>query len=406
MGLLEPARRSVSVPGPSRPIGQIIRTKLPRLEELDVAGRRVLIRADLNVPLDRGLITDDFRVRAFLPTVERVLESGGVAIVCSHLGRPKEPDPTYTLAPVAAALSEALAGDVPLVIDYQALPNTRVVLLENLRFHPGETKNDPAFVETLVKLADRCVNDAFGSCHRAHASIVGPPRYLPSAAGPLLHREVTELSKLLDSPDRPHVVVLGGAKVSDKLGVVQSLVERADQMLIGGGMCFTFLKAMGAEVGRSLVDAEHLDAVAQLLSGPNAQKIALPADVVVADGVDAASGKVVPADQIPAGLLGVDIGPDTAALFADTIRSARTVFWNGPMGVFENDAFAAGTRTIAEAMASCDGHTVSGGGDVVAALRRFGLDGAIDFVSTGGGASLEFLEGKELPGIAALAKGG
>jgi phosphoglycerate kinase len=373
---------------------------LPKLDDLDIAGKRVLVRADLNVPLEDGRITDDFRIKAFLPTLERLLERGARVVVCSHLGRPKGPDPKYTLAPVGAALSEALAGDVPLVFDYDRVPEVRVVLLENLRFNPGETKNDPAFVDALVSFADTYVNDAFGSCHRAHASIVGPPSKLPSAAGPLLVREVEHLSRLLEAPDHPYVVVLGGSKVGDKIGVVKNLLDRADEILIGGGMCFTFLKAKGAAVGRSLVDdADHLDEVDELLSDP---KIILPTDVVIADSIDASSGDVVRADGIPSGSMGVDIGPQTAARFAETVRAAATVFWNGPMGVFENDTFAAGTKAVADALAACDGYTVIGGGDVVAAVAKFGLTDAVDFVSTGGGASLEFLEGKELPGIVAL----
>jgi phosphoglycerate kinase len=374
---------------------------LPKLADLDVAGKRVLVRADLNVPLDDGRISDDFRIQAFLPTVERILESGGTAVVCSHLGRPKGPDAKYTLAPVAAAMSEALAGDVPLVADYDDVPNVRVALLENLRFNDGETKNDEAFAKQLGSLADAYVNDAFGSCHRAHASIVGPPSMLPSAAGLLLQREIDNLSKLLEDLEHPYVVVLGGAKVADKIGVVKKLLEKADEVLIGGGMCFTFLKAAGAEVGGSIVDEGRLDDVAELVSNV---RVVLPSDVVAADSIDASSGDVVDARSIPSGSIGVDIGPDTVARFAETIKSAKTVFWNGPMGVFENDAFASGTKAIADAVAQTDGYTVIGGGDVVAAVAQFGLTDAVDFVSTGGGASLEFLEGKELPGIAALAK--
>ncbi|MGH2759255.1 MAG: phosphoglycerate kinase [Actinomycetota bacterium] len=378
--------------------------KLPKLEDLPVAGQRVLLRADLNVPLDDGRVADDFRVKAFLPTLERVLERGGRAVVCSHLGRPKGPDPKYTLAPVAAVLSEALAGDVPLVFDYEDLPEVRVALLENLRFHPGETANDPAFVGLLAAHADAYVNDAFGSSHRAHASVVGLPERLPSAAGLLLEREVTELSKLLDPADHPYVVALGGSKVADKIGVVHHLLERADTILIGGGMCFTFLEAMGLEVGRSLVDAERLDDVRRLLEEPAADRIVLPDDVVCAARADADEGQVRAVSEIGDEELGLDIGPRTAERFAGIARSARTLFWNGPMGVFEKPAFAAGTRAVAEGVAACDGHTVTGGGDTAAALGMFGLAGAVDFASTGGGASLEFLEGKDLPGITALTK--
>jgi phosphoglycerate kinase len=373
---------------------------LPTLDDLEVAGRRVLVRADLNVPIDGGRITDDFRIRAFLPTLERLLERGGTAVVCSHLGRPKGPDARYTLAPVAAALSDALAGDVPLVDDYEEVPRVRVALLENLRFHPGETRNDEVFVELLTSTADAYVNDAFGSCHRAHASIVGPPRWLPSAAGPLLVREVDSLSRLLEAPERPFVVALGGAKVSDKIGVIRSMLARADAVLIGGAMAFTFLQHQGVAVGRSLVDADGLRLLDDVLPD---ERLRWPEDWVCASGTDAAAGEVRDGG-IPEDMMGVDIGPATASAYAEVIRGARTVFWNGPMGVFENPAFAGGTRMVAEAVAACPGYTVVGGGDVVAALRSFGLDGAVDFVSTGGGASLEFLEGRTLPGIAALVK--
>ncbi len=360
------------------------------------------MRADLNVPLGDGTITDDFRIKAFLPTLERILERGGRAIVCSHLGRPKGPDAKYTLAPVAAALSEALAGDVPLVFDYEKVPEVRVALLENLRFNSGETSNEPSFVDTLTSLADAYVNDAFGSCHRAHASIVGPAARLESAAGLLLEREIENLSKLLGEPDRPYVVVLGGVKVSDKIGVVRNLLSKADKILIGGAMCFTFLKARGAEIGNSIVDADAFIEVAAIVWD---DKIVLPSDVVVADTFEATEAwDTVRASKIPSGMLGLDIGPDSAAAFAKEITDAKTVFWNGPMGAFERDAFAHGTRLVAVAVADCPGYTVTGGGDTAAALAKFGLEGAVDFASTGGGASLEFLEGRKLPGIAALMK--
>lgn len=373
---------------------------LPPLDSLDLAGKRVLVRADLNVPLEDGRITDEFRITAFLPTLERILERGGTATVCSHLGRPKGPDARYTLAPVAAALSKALAGDVPLVEDYAAIPKERVVLLENLRFHAGETGNDPAFVEALTAEADAYVNDAFGSCHRAHASIVGPPSRLPSAAGLLLTREVEQLSPLLGSPKRPYVVVLGGAKVADKIGVVRNLLGKADKILIGGGMCFTFLKARGGKIGASIVDEAAFIDVAEIVWDDT---IVLPTDVVVADRFEADEAwDVVRADDIPSGMLGLDIGPESAAAFAAEIAGAGTVFWNGPMGVFERPAFAGGTKLVAVAAADSAAHTVTGGGDTAAALAAFGLEDAVDFASTGGGASLEFLEGKTLPGLAAL----
>ena len=377
--------------------GRALSISLPRLEDLDVGGKRVLVRADLNVPLDDGVITDDFRIKAFLPTLERILERGGRAVVCSHLGRPKAPDPKHTLAPVGAALSEALAGDVPLVFDYDKIPEVRVALLENLRFNAGETANDPAFVKTLVSIADVYVNDAFGSCHRAHASIVGPPKELPSAAGLLLAQEVENLSKLLGESERPFVVVLGGNKVSDKIGVVRNLLPKADRILIGGGMCFTFLKAKGIEVGNSLIDESSYDQVVEIASN---DKLVLPSDFVIGETPAAREGREM--ERVPAGMMGLDIGPASAETFAGEILRAETVFWNGPMGVFETDAFANGTKRVALAVAECAGFTVTGGGDTGAALAKFGFEGSVDFASTGGGASLEFLEGKRLPGIAAL----
>ena len=376
--------------------------KLPTLDDVDVAGKRVLVRGDLNVPLEDGRITDDFRIRAFLPTLERILERGGTAIVCSHLGRPKGPDPAFTLAPVAAALSAALAGDVPLAVDYDKVPDARVVVLENVRFQPGETKNDAAFARQLGSLADVYVNDAFGSCHRAHASVVGITDVLPSYAGLLLQREIANLSKLLGSPQRPYVVAIGGAKVSDKIGVVKNLLDRADRVLIGGGMCFTFIKARGGKIGDSIVDEDAYEDVVAIAQD---DKLLLPVDVVTSTSFDADDGaRVVPSGDIPDGELGMDIGPETAQAFALEIARAGTVFWNGPMGVYEKPAFADGTRIVAEAVAATEAYTVTGGGDVSAALKHFGLDGKVDFASTGGGASLEFLEGKELPGIAALSK--
>jgi phosphoglycerate kinase len=385
--------------------GRVISAKLPRLDDLDVAGKKVLVRGDLNVPLDDATpsaITDDFRIRAILPTLERILERGGSAIVCSHLGRPKGPDPKYTLAPVAAALSKAFAGDVPLVDDYDHVPDARVVLLENLRFHEGETKNDAAFAERLSSIAEAYVNDAFGSCHRAHASIVGPPSRLPSAAGLLLEREVETLSQLLGEPERPYVIVLGGVKVKDKIGVVKNFLDKADAILIGGAMCFTFLLAKGVSVGTSIIDDESFVQVAEIVWDLDPSW--LPSDFVVADGPDANEAWDVVRGEIPSGMMGLDVGPETARRFAQIILGAKTVFWNGPMGMFEKPAFADGTKLVAVAVAECPGYTVTGGGDTSAALAHFGLDDSVDFASTGGGASLEFLEGKTLPGIAALMK--
>ena len=384
---------------------------IPNIEDVDVGGQWVLVRGDLNVPLADGEVTDDFRLQMFLPTLEYLFDSGARTIICSHLGRPSGPDPALRMRPVAQALGELTSHEITPVPEVagrvadaatSALQPGHAIMLENLRFDPGETENDDGFVQRLASLAQVYINDAFGACHRAHASVVGVPRYLPSAAGFLLLDEIEKLSKLLEEPRRPLVVVLGGAKVGDKLGVVRSLLERADRVLIGGGMCFTFLRARGGHIGRSLVDETRLDDVRAILDGPGGDKIVLPTDVIAADSIDAAGGHHVPATDVPGHQMGVDIGEASAYTFADEIRRAGTVFWNGPMGVFENDAFVSGTRAVADAVARADAFTVTGGGDTAAALSAFGLDEQIDFLSTGGGASLEFLEGKTLPGIAAL----
>jgi len=384
---------------------------VPLLEDLgDLDGKRVLVRLDLNVPLSKApdgsrVVADDFRIRAALPTLEWLRGQGAHITACSHLGRPKGArDPALDLAPVRSRLAELAPG---------------VELLENLRFSPGEEANDPAFVLELVKDKDAYVNDAFGASHRAHASIVGPPAYLPSAAGRLLAREVEVLTGLLASPARPFVVVVGGAKVKDKIGVLRALAARADTVLIGGGMAFTFLKALGHETGASLVDDSHLDACVDLLR--SSSRLALPVDTkALAPGHkltieqpgdsaererhrDGRSSVVeVFGSEIPEGWRGVDVGPATAVLFAEVIAGAATVLWNGPMGVFEDDRFADGTRAIAEAVARCPGSTVVGGGDSVAALGQLGLAGKVDHLSTGGGASLELLEFGDLPGLVAL----
>jgi phosphoglycerate kinase len=389
---------------------------VPRLEDLPLRpGVRVLVRADFNVPLADGTITDDLRVRAALPTIEWLLGRGAAVVACSHLGRPKgSPNAKYSLAPVAARLSELLGGAyVPLGPDAVvgpeaeqlagALASGEVLLLENLRYQPGEEGNDPAFVDGLCALvgADGCyVDDAFGAAHRAHASIVGPPGRLPSAAGRLLGREVEVLSKVLAGAEHPFVGVLGGAKVSDKLGVIDALLRQCDTVLIGGAMCFTFLLAQGHTVGRSLAEPDRVEECRRLLA---TGRVKVPTDVVVAAEMSAdAEPSIVPAGAIPDGQMGLDIGPGTAAAYADEITGARTVFWNGPMGVFELAPFAAGTRAVAEAAAATDGFTIVGGGDSAAALKQFGLDDRVDHVSTGGGASLEFLEAGDLPGLQAL----
>jgi len=380
---------------------------LPRLEDLPPAeGTAVLVRVDCNVPLADGQVVDDLRLTTTLPTLGWLLDRGARVVTCGHLGRPKgAPDPAASLAPVAARLAELLAVDVPLTPLDTAEPAAAVepggiILLENLRFDAGETANDPAFVDRLVAGCDAYVNEAFGASHRAHASIVGPPPRRPHAAGRLLEAEVAALGGLLADPARPFVAILGGAKVSDKLGVLDALVARCDRVLVGGAMAFTFLVAQGHPVGESLVEPDRVEECGRLLATGRVQ---IPTDIVAAAARRAdAVTKVVAADAIPAGWSGFDIGPGTAAAFADTIADAATVVWNGPMGVFELEPFAAGTRAVAQAVADCRGFTVVGGGDSAAALRAFGLADAVDHLSTGGGASLELLERGDLPGLAAL----
>jgi phosphoglycerate kinase len=358
--------------------------RLPLLEDLPpVDGRRVLVRTDFNVPLADGEITDDFRIRAALPTITWLQERGATVVCASHLGRPKgHPNPKYSMEPVRERLAELAPG---------------AELLENLRFDPGEGANDPAFVARLVEGMDAYVDDAFGAAHRAHASIVGPPQTLPSAAGRLLAREVEVLTGLRENPRRPFVAVLGGAKVSDKLGVIDSLLSVVDALVIGGGMCFTFLAARGNPIGDSLCEEDQIERCRELLAG--AKPIHLPEDIV---GLDPSGQVANYGVRLPAGAKGLDIGPGSAAAFADVILDAGTVFWNGPMGMFEDPRFAAGTRTVAEAMAQTNAFTVVGGGDSAAALAEFGLADEVDHVSTGGGASLELLELGDLPGLAAL----
>ena len=370
----------------------------------------MLVRADFNVPLRDGKIDDDLRITASLPTIEWLRARECRVVCCSHLGRPKgKVDPKYTLAPVAARLGELLGIEVPLtggICDVaeirrsETLEPGAVMLVENLRFDPGEEANDPAFATKLSRLGDVYVNDAFGAAHRAHASVVGPPRVLPAAAGLLLAREVEVLSGLLDSPKRPFVVVLGGAKVSDKLGVIDALLERCDQLLIGGAMAFTFLAGQGANVGDSLVEADQIDHCRKLYASG---KIVIPTDIVATQEInETATGRHVGAMSIPDGWKGVDIGPESAGTYADVLAGAATVLWNGPMGIFELAPFAAGTRTVAEAVAECRGFTVVGGGDSAAAVREMGLASSVDHVSTGGGAALELIELGDLPGLEAL----
>ena len=358
--------------------------RLPTLEDLpDPSGKTVLLRADFNVPITDGRIDDDLRIRAALPTIQWLQDKGASVVACSHLGRPKgKPDPKYSMDPVRRRLEELAPG---------------VELLENLRFDAGEEDNDPEFVERLVRGRDLYVNDAFGAAHRAHASIVGPPTRLPSAAGRLLSREVEVLGGLLEKPARPFVAVLGGSKVSDKLGVIRALLEKVDALVVGGGMCFTFFAALGHSVGDSLLEEDQVDTCKKLLD--EGKRILLPSDVVA----------LGPGDEVRQvgrnildGWKGLDIGPGSAAEFTDEIEAARTVLWNGPMGVFEDERFAAGTRAVADAIAGASGFTVVGGGDSASALHQFGLDKEVDHLSTGGGASLEFIEQGDLPGLEAL----
>ncbi|HEV2089351.1 MAG TPA: phosphoglycerate kinase [Cryptosporangiaceae bacterium] len=389
-----------------------------------VAGRRVLLRADLNVPLEQGpagpTISDDGRIRAVLPTLGALRDAGAKVVVCSHLGRPKgTPDPKYSLAAVAGRLGELLGAQVTFAADtvgeqaQQAVSGVAaggVVLLENLRFSPGETSKDEAerraFAERLAAFAapdGAYVDDAFGAVHRRHASVYELARLLPAYAGRLLVRELEVLGLLTGDPQRPYVVVLGGSKVSDKLGVIDALLPKVDTLLVGGGMCFTFLAAQGHGVGDSLLEKERVDTCRRLLD-EGGDKIVLPVDIVVAREIsDDAETRVVRADAIEDGWKGLDIGPGTAAAFADKLAPAGTAFWNGPMGVFEMRPFAAGTRVVAEAVAAVGGMSIVGGGDSAAAVRQLGVDeAAFSHISTGGGASLEYLEGKALPGVAAL----
>jgi phosphoglycerate kinase len=366
---------------------------VPVLEDLPpLDGKRVLLRADFNVPVQDGRITDDLRIRAALPTITWLQEHGATVVACTHFGRPKgEPDPKYSVTPIRERLAELAPG---------------VELLENLRFHPGETANDPAFVDELIAGFDAYVNDAFGASHRSHASIVGPPLHLPSAAGRLLAKEVDVLGGMRSAPNRPFVAVLGGSKVSDKLKVIEALLGIADELLIGGGMCFTFLKAQGSSVGSSLCEDDQVATCKALLDSGAA--IRLPSDVTALGpggriGDPSAGGDVRQmGTSVPDGWMGLDIGPGSAAEFGDAVLDARTVFWNGPMGVFEDPRFEAGTRTVAQAVAESHAFTVVGGGDSAAAVAQFGLADRIDHISTGGGASLELLEQGDLPGLAAL----
>jgi phosphoglycerate kinase len=370
------------------------------LESVD--GKRVLVRVDFNVPLEDGRVTDDTRITAALPTITRLQERGARLLLVSHLGRPKDREPELSLRPVAERISELLETEVQLAEDLDHVPDGDVVMLENIRYEPGETKNDPELAERLAALADAYVNDAFGSAHRAHASTEGVARLLPSAAGLLLQREVETLTGILENPGRPLVAIVGGAKVTDKIGVLKAFLERADAILIGGAMAFPFLSVQGHSIGDSLCADEDLEPARELLDAGDG-KLRLPVDLVLGDrfAADADRDEVDGVD-VPDGWMGLDIGARTAAAYAVEITGAGSVFWNGPMGAFELEPFAAGTRAVAEAVADAPGTTVVGGGDSAAALAEFGLADRVTHLSTGGGASLELIEGKTLPGVEVL----
>jgi phosphoglycerate kinase len=385
------------------------------IEQLDLGGRRLFLRADLNVPLDGDAVTDDTRLTGVIPTIEYALGKGAAVVLASHLGRPKgTPSPEYSLRPVAERLGALLGRPIALASDCvgeetearaRALQPGEILLLENLRFHAEEEANDDGFARQLAALADCYVNDAFAAAHRAHASIEAITHHLkPAAAGLLMRRELEALTRILESPERPVVAILGGAKVSDKLALVEHLLERVDAILIGGGMAFTFLRAMGHDVGRSLVEADRLDTARGVLESARRRgvQLVLPVDAVVAAGVDSSEGRAVGIREIPDTQMGLDIGPLTIDRFAVALRRARTVVWNGPMGVFEKTPFAAGTLALARAVAEGAAFSVVGGGDTVAAVSRAGVAERIGYITTAGGAFLEFLEGRTLPGVAAL----
>ena len=388
------------------------------VSDVDVRGKKVLLRCDFNVPQDKasGAITSDKRIVAALPTIRYLLDNGAAVIACSHLGKPKgEWKESLSLAPVAARLSELLGRPVLFARDVigedakakaAALKGGEIMLLENLRFHPEEEKNDPEFARALASMAEIFVSDAFGTVHRAHASTAGVAAFLPAVSGFLVKRELDVMGKALQDPKRPFVAILGGAKVSDKIGVIRNLLDRADTVIIGGGMAYTFLKAKGGEIGKSLLDAERLDYAREMLAEAEKKgvRLLLPVDTLAAEEFSAdAVPLCVDAMHIPADRQGLDIGEKTAALFADAVRGAGTVVWNGPMGVFEFPAYAGGTKTVAKALAESGAVTIIGGGDSAAAAEQLGFADRITHISTGGGASLEFLEGRELPGVACLA---
>jgi phosphoglycerate kinase len=403
--MASPTEQNLKPPTEGRPMKRSVR-------DFDVGDKRVLVRVDFNVPVKDGEVTDDTRIRRALPTIRHLLSEGARPILISHLGRPKgEPEEKYAMDPVAARLQKLLGEPVekldaavgPEVVEaLDDWDGSGVVLLENSRFYPGETKNDAGFADQLADLADLYVDDAFGAAHRAHATTVGVAERLPAAAGLLMEEEIDYLDKVLEDPERPFVAILGGAKVSDKLGVIESLLETADSLLIGGAMGFTFFEALGYETGDSLVEDDYLEEAKRLMEEAG-DRLVLPVDVVVADAMEeGVESETVAVDSIPSGKMGLDIGPETVALFEGYISGASTIFWNGPMGVFEIDDFAKGTEGVARAVAESGATSVVGGGDSVAAVNKLGLEDRMSHISTGGGASLEYVEGKELPGIAVL----
>jgi phosphoglycerate kinase len=383
--------------------------------QLDLAGKRVFLRADLNAPLAKGAVSDDTRLAAIVPTVNLALGRGAAVVLASHLGRPKgKPAPEFSLRPVAERLEALLERPVPLAPDCvgpevsaraTGLGAGQILLLENLRFHPEEEANDDAFAQQLASLAHCYVNDAFAAAHRAHASIEAITHHLqPAAAGLLMQREIEALGRILEAPERPLVAILGGAKVSEKIALVEHLLARVDTLLVGGGMAFTFLRALGHDVGRSLLEADRVETARQVMEAARRRSVqlVLPVDAIVAAGVDSLAGRAVGVREIPREQMGLDIGPLTVARFASALAGARTIVWNGPMGVFEKPAFASGTLGVARAVAEAPAFSVIGGGDTIAAVRQAGLSGRIGYISTAGGAFLEFLEGRKLPGVEAL----
>lgn len=385
------------------------------MNDVEVQGKRVFVRVDFNVPMEDGKITDETRIKAALPTIQALVEKGAKVILASHLGRPKgEVKDEFRLTAVGERLSELLGKNVQKLDEsigetvekaVEAMQNGDVILLENVRFHKGEEKNDPALAESFAKLADVYVNDAFGAAHRAHASTEGIAKYLPAVSGLLMEKELDVLGKALSNPERPFTAIIGGAKVKDKIGVIENLLEKVDHLIIGGGLSYTFIKAQGYEIGTSLLEEDKIELAKSFIekAAEKGVKLHMPVDAVVANEFSKdAETKVVDIDQIPSDWMGLDIGPKTVEEYADVIKNSKLIMWNGPMGVFEMDKFANGTKGVAKAMAETNGYTIIGGGDSAAAVEKFHVADQMDHISTGGGASLEFMEGKELPGVVAL----